>query len=245
MRPARVGAAAAVGSMSVLGARDALARAEWVGSMREPRQARSRVTVERIVAATFKLAQASLDGDIKLRDIAAEAGIAQGTLHTRFGSKTELLLHVHERFWAGRLERLDVFLTRLVEEAKREEDETPSWRTRLRPIFAEGLAALAEDLRQSRPINRVFELALIDSYALATQHRESLQSALALATRRAQELFAVLGAELDLERFRWTLRLVIAGLAEVHPTLASADSSPSDEVIHDRLVALWLEQLPP
>ena len=76
----------------------------------EPRQARSRETLRRIVAATLQLARTSLDGDFTLREVAEVAGIAQGTLHARFPSKEELLAYVHEVFWAERITRIRDFL---------------------------------------------------------------------------------------------------------------------------------------
>jgi len=48
--------------------------------IREPRQARSRETLSRIVEATLSLSRESLDGGFTLREVADRADIARGTL---------------------------------------------------------------------------------------------------------------------------------------------------------------------
>lgn len=210
--------------------------------MREPQQARSRETLERIIAATIMAASTSVDGDFTLREIALAAGISQGTLHTRFPTKDALLIEVHERFWEDRLFRLDRGLAQLLSRAQACPER--GIREHMRPWFIEGLSALREDISRSRPLLRVFERAMIDSGRLVARYRHHLREAYRLSRCRAMEVAQAIGFELDGPAFNWTIHLLLSGLREPHPALASLGLELSSPAICDELGRLLCELLP-
>ncbi len=68
--------------------------------MRQPRQARSRASAERIVSAAERLLA---QGDSRALDLAAVLGEARasvGSFYARFGDKDAFVRHLAERFWA-------------------------------------------------------------------------------------------------------------------------------------------------
>ena len=66
------------------------------GAVSPPQQARSRLVLERIVRATGRLLDDKPFEDIAMAEIAREAGVAVGTVYTRFPSKDALLAYVFE-----------------------------------------------------------------------------------------------------------------------------------------------------
>lgn len=63
----------------------------------KPRQPRSQKTLEKILAATEELLQERDFEEITMDEIAAEAGVAVGTLYTRFSNKHDLLPYLISR----------------------------------------------------------------------------------------------------------------------------------------------------
>ncbi|MGW0038853.1 TetR/AcrR family transcriptional regulator [Gordonia sp. NPDC003376] len=63
-----------------------------------PRQARSRATMERIIATTEELLADKPFEEITIAEISAKAGCAPTAIYARFSDKTALLLELHERF---------------------------------------------------------------------------------------------------------------------------------------------------
>ncbi|BCY11753.1 TetR/AcrR family transcriptional regulator [Actinoplanes sp. L3-i22] len=63
-----------------------------------PRQARSRATMERIVAATEELLAGKPFEQITIAEISARSGSAPTAIYARFSDKGALLLEVHDRF---------------------------------------------------------------------------------------------------------------------------------------------------
>ncbi len=66
-------------------------RSETTERPAAPRQERSRDKLERVLAATDALLCERLFEDIAMADIAAKAGVAVGTIYTRFRKKDDLL----------------------------------------------------------------------------------------------------------------------------------------------------------
>lgn len=64
----------------------------------EPRQARSRATMERILSAVEDLLTEKSFDQITIAEISARAASAPTAIYARFSDKTALLLAVHERF---------------------------------------------------------------------------------------------------------------------------------------------------
>lgn len=63
-----------------------------------PRQARSRATMERIVAVTEELLAGKPFEQITIAEISERSGSAPTAIYARFSDKTALLLEVHDRF---------------------------------------------------------------------------------------------------------------------------------------------------
>jgi len=81
-----------------------------------PRQARSRRTLERILAATEVLLAEAPFEEITVAEVAARAGISIGTLYGRFRTKRALLAAVcARRFGAGTRDRSREYLRRFAE----------------------------------------------------------------------------------------------------------------------------------
>lgn len=70
-----------------------------------PRQARSRRTHEKIVAAAAELLEAEGPGGVTVAGIAARAGVSVGGFYARFPSKDALLAHLYDREVDGELAR--------------------------------------------------------------------------------------------------------------------------------------------
>ncbi len=177
----------------------------------EPRQARSRETLRRIVAATLQLARTSLDGDFTLREVAEVAGIAQGTLHARFPSKEELLAYVHEVFWAERITRIRDFL------AQHPSDEP------VHTTLRAGLQRALEEARENHAVSQVFTRAMVDSRRLASRH----QHYLALATRMVCDEGQRRTGTSD-KRLRFAVRMVVGALNAPHPALDNPETRLPD-----------------
>lgn len=62
----------------------------------EPRQNRSRIVMKKIVKSTLSLLNEKRFEDISVSEIARRAGVAVGTVYTRFPSKDQLLLHLFD-----------------------------------------------------------------------------------------------------------------------------------------------------
>jgi AcrR family transcriptional regulator len=189
----------------------------------EPRQARSRETLRRIVAATLELARTSLDGEFTLRDVADVAGIAQGTLHARFPSKEELLVYVHEIFWNERLARIRGFF----------QEHTASEPARV--TLTAGIGVALAEIRESAAVSHVFAQAMVDSRRLASRHQH-FQS---VATRLVcDEVHRRTGAS-D-KRVRFAIRLVVSALRAQHPALDNPETRFSDAELVPELEHLVL-----
>ena len=78
-----------------------------------PRQDRSRETLERVLAATEELLSEALFEDLAMADIAARAGVAVGTIYTRFRTKDDLLPALFARHDEAVAVRLGPFFERL------------------------------------------------------------------------------------------------------------------------------------
>lgn len=75
------------------------------GAISPPQQARSRLVLERIVRAAGRLLDDKPFEDIAVSEIAREAGVAVGTVYTRFPSKDALLVYVFEVLIFPKIER--------------------------------------------------------------------------------------------------------------------------------------------
>lgn len=64
----------------------------------QPRQARSRESLERILDATERLLERRPFSDVRVTDIAEEAGVSAGLLYSRFESKDVILPYLVTRF---------------------------------------------------------------------------------------------------------------------------------------------------
>lgn len=190
----------------------------------EPRQARSRETLRRIVAATLDLARTSLDGDFTLREVAEVAGIAQGTLHARFPSKEELLTYVHEIFWTERLARIRAFFA-----------DHPVHEP-ARATLTAGIAEALAETRQSHAVSQVFARAMVDSRRLAARHQHFQSTATRLV---CDEVHRRTGAS-D-KRLRFAIRLVTAALRAPHPSLDNPETRFSDAELVPEIEQLVLQ----
>lgn len=211
---------------------------------REPRQARSRETLSRIVEATLSLIRESLDGEFTLREVADRADIARGTLHARFPSKEELLIHVHEIFWTDRVERLTRHLDDVVALASALPPDIASRRAALAPVISHGLAKLLADQRQTRPVHQVFARALLDSARLASRHRHFQTLTFELVLSRANAALGHLRAPIDPDRMRWALRVVVAAMRESQPELVPSTLRLDDAVLIAELGRIVLDLVP-
>lgn len=196
--------------------------AEAASLTHAPRQARSRETLRRIVSATLELARTSLDGDFTLREVADVAGIAQGTLHARFPSKEELMVYVHELFWAERLVKIRNFFA-----------DHPAASVAPRATLVAALSALLDETRQSQSVVRVFARAMLDSRRLAARHQHYQSHATRLV---CDELRVRTGAS-D-KRLRFALRLVLAAMRAPHPALDNPETRLSDDELVGELEEL-------
>lgn len=73
-------------------------------SITEPKQARSRKTLEQIVAASQALLDESTFEEISMQAIAERAGVSVGNLYNRFSGKEALITHLIERMQAQQSE---------------------------------------------------------------------------------------------------------------------------------------------
>lgn len=78
-----------------------------------PRQARSRETLERILAAVDELLQEELFEALSMAEVARRAGVSVGTIYTRFRAKDDLLPALFARHQAAVGERVATFLEEL------------------------------------------------------------------------------------------------------------------------------------
>ena len=86
----------------------------------EPVQARSRKTMNRILAAAESLlAQSSIDR-VGVAEITAKAGVAAGSFYTRFKDKDDLLAHLVQRYVDDMHARSTVLEPRLLAESRLE-----------------------------------------------------------------------------------------------------------------------------
>jgi AcrR family transcriptional regulator len=195
----------------------------------EPRQARSRETLRRIVRATLELARTSLDGDFTLREVAEVAGIAQGTLHARFPSKDELLCYVQEIFWAERVDKIRAFF------AAHPVGGDPH------ATLAAGLALALAEARASYAVSQVFARAMVDSRRLASRHQHHLSSATRLVCDEVHRRTGVSD-----KRLRFAIRLVVAALRAPHPALDNPETRlPDGELVRElEELVLKLLELP-
>lgn len=72
----------------------------------QPRQARSRATMERILVAVEELLAEKPFDQITIAEISARAESAPTAIYARFSDKTALLLAVHERFKKRNLDKI-------------------------------------------------------------------------------------------------------------------------------------------
>lgn len=73
-----------------------------------PKQARSRDTYRRILAATEALLREKTFQELTIAEIVAAAGCSEGPFYARFGDKGGFLRHLEERFYADREDALAV-----------------------------------------------------------------------------------------------------------------------------------------
>lgn len=190
----------------------------------QPRQARSRETLRRIVRATLELARTSLDGDFTLREVADVARIAQGTLHARFPSKEELLYYVQEIFWSERIERIRAFF------AAHPVGSDP------RATLTDGLTVALAEARESYAVTQVFARAMVDSRRISSRHQHHLTVATRLV---CDEVYRRTGAS-D-KRVRFAIRLVVAALRAPHPALDNPETRLPDAELARELEELVLK----
>lgn len=86
----------------------------------QPRQARSRATMERILVAVEELLAEKPFDQITIAEISTRAASAPTAIYARFSDKTALLLAVHERFRQRNLDRIFESLSERAELSPRE-----------------------------------------------------------------------------------------------------------------------------
>lgn len=107
-------------------------------SINPPQQARSRRTLERIVAASLELlATEGLQG-LTVHNVVEKAGSSVGSFYARFSGKDDLLDYLGERVWAEALERWNGAL------------ETRDWASLDLTEVVEGAVGLLIDAQRSR-----------------------------------------------------------------------------------------------
>ena len=79
-------------------------------ALRPPRQARSRATLDRLLAAAVELLAERRFERSPVSEIVARAGSSVGAFYTRFADKAALLHHLDERLFEGVREQWDTFL---------------------------------------------------------------------------------------------------------------------------------------
>jgi len=77
---------------------------------RRPVQARSARTLELLLDAAERLLESRSFDDLTMADLAAEAGIAVGTIYTRFESRDAILPYLYERYQQDLHRRVDEHL---------------------------------------------------------------------------------------------------------------------------------------
>lgn len=133
---------------------------------REPRQARSRARVARILDAAAALAdEAGVDG-LAVAEIARRARVPIGTLYQFFASKDAVVHALAERFAVGFADVLERVLPAVAAE--------PDWRILLRRV----LAAYADYYRTTPALRRLWVGARLDP-AFLQDDRETMNPLLA------------------------------------------------------------------
>ena len=140
----------------------------------EPRQARSRDSERRILAAARHLLDTRPYPDISLAEIAQEADVSHGTLYARFRTKRALLNELHERY-------CDEVRREIAETFDSFEDLDLTVPERLR----RGIQTLVEHSMETRHAVRNFRVAACEDERFVTRQREMEQEQLNLVVTRA------------------------------------------------------------
>lgn len=114
----------------------------------EPKQARSRRTLERIEEAALELIAERGVEAATVQDIVRRARSSVGSFYARFPGKEDLLVHLEERVWRRARERFDQAL-----EEREIEMEGLSLTGLLEPLVELVLRSVREDARQRRTLD--------------------------------------------------------------------------------------------
>lgn len=79
--------------------------AETASSLNPPQQARSKQTLERIVAASLEILATEGPAGLTVHAVVDKADSSVGSFYARFGGKDDLLDYLGERIWSEALER--------------------------------------------------------------------------------------------------------------------------------------------
>ncbi len=140
----------------------------------KPRQARSRDSERRILAAARHLLDTRPYPDISLAEIAQEAEVSHGTLYARFRTKRALLNELHERY-------CDDVRREIAETFDSFEEGETSVPERLRL----GILTLVEHSMETRHAVRNFRVAACEDARFVTRQSELEQEQVSLVVARA------------------------------------------------------------
>jgi AcrR family transcriptional regulator len=205
-------------------------------SLRPPRQARSRATLDRFLGATVTLLSERRFEDAPVAEIARRARASVGSFYARFSDKDALLAHMNERlFDAGRLS-WDAFLA------------PDRWRGRGAAEVVEGVVRhIVRKRRANRGLLRALAL-----YARSRPAPGFLEHATALnrhVHRRLRELMLERAHEISHpdpgRAIGYGLLLVDSATREVilFGELVPLPGKASDALLARELIAAWLAYL--
>jgi AcrR family transcriptional regulator len=192
------------------------------------RQARSRNTEQKILAATDRLLRRRRFDDIAMTDIAGEAGVSVGGIYARFESKEALLQALHARYETHRTEQL------------RRATKPTQWlgadlEERVRGI----VAALVTLMREQRHVLRTFLLRYWSRPEEATgPFAETLEDLYRSAADIILEARAAISAPNPTRAVRTALAVVAGACRDIivmKPASAPGAIDPTDEEIIETL----------
>ncbi len=141
---------------------------------RQPLQARSRASLERMLQAARTLMIERGNDDFTLNDVSRHGQVSIGSIYHRFESRDELIRAVQAVFLAELDVRQDVLVTRVAAEA-----------TGLRMLVTALIDQLAEIYREASPLMRPIMLRASTDPVVATAGKQGYER---LATRVVVEL---------------------------------------------------------
>ncbi|GAB3098165.1 TetR/AcrR family transcriptional regulator [Aestuariicella hydrocarbonica] len=133
---------------------------------KEPKQTRSRESLERLLTSAAKLLTEKKYSDFTLQEVSKVSNVSIGSIYNRFKGKDDLVRQIQQR----EVERMDIDSAVMINNLRRQ--QLP-----LRQLMPAVVHGFAEFLRKYRGILRaLMEIAIVDEVVADTGRKHSVQN---------------------------------------------------------------------